>query len=299
MLTSFSRFVVKHQHGNVVELGCFAHKFVDICLQRRQKRGRLHGCVLVHKGQESVLAVQLVFCVGGLRHTVGVEEESVAGVQRQLTDPVANALHARQNKARAGLQIFKRAIRPLQQRRIVAGIGKLHLAGGQIQNAHPGGNEHAGFIVFAQLFVGLRKDLIHRQASFRQILNNGFGGHHKHRRRDSLAGNICRQESNGCIAKLIEIVEIAADLLGRDHLGINAVVFILGEVGGQSRQLDLLGILKLLVDACRRLCDIALQRGYRRVDIVRQGGELLIGANIHRHIQIALGDPAQGVVYLL
>ena len=178
----------------------------------------------------------------------------------------------------------------------MTGVGELQLAALQIQNAHPRGDEHTGLVVFTQLFVGLGEDLVHGHTALRQILDDGLGRHHEHGRGDSLARNVGGQERHRLIVQLVEVVEISADLLGRDHLGEDLVFLALGEVGGEGGELDLLGVLQLLVDAGGGLRDVPFQGRHRRVDVVRQGGKLLTGAHVHGHVQVSLGDPSEGIV---
>ena len=178
----------------------------------------------------------------------------------------------------------------------MTGIGKLYISGSQIQNAHPRGNKHTRLIVFTELLVCLCENIVYRHTAFRQILKDGFGGHHKHSGGDSLAGNIGGQKCHRGIAQLIKIIEIAAHLFCGDHLGIDAVIIAAGEVGGKCGKLDLLGIFQFLVNTRRRLRNIPLQRGDGSVDIIRQRGKLLVGAHIHRNAQVSLRDPRKGIV---
>ena len=178
-------------------------------------------------------------------------------------------------------------------------VGKLYIAGGQIQNAHPSGNKHTGFVIFTKLFICLCENIVHRHAAFRKVFNNGLGGHHKHGRRNSLAGNISGKKRHRGITELIEIVEVAAHFLRRDHLRIDAIGFIVREVGGKCRKLNLFCVFQLLVDSGSSFCNIAFKCRNSRVDIIGQRGELFIGANINSNIQITLGDPTQGIIDFL
>ena len=73
------------------------------------------------------------------------------------------------------------------------------------------------------------------------------------------------------LIKLVEVVEIASDLLCCNHLCIDVVVLIFGEVCGECRELNLFRIFKFFIDASCSLCNITLESGYGRVNIIRQG----------------------------
>ena len=181
----------------------------------------------------------------------------------------------------------------------MTGIGKLHVACSQIQNAHPSGNKHTRFVIFAKLFICFCENIVNRHTAFCQVLDDSFSGHHKHSSWNSFARYVCSKESHGCIIQLIEIVEVATDFFCGNHFGINAILLIFGEVGGQGGKLNLLCIFQFLIDAGRCLSDISFQRGDGGIDIIGQGCELSIRANVNNCIQIALCNLCKGVVDFL
>ena len=150
-------------------------------------------------------------------------------------------------------------------------ICKLQISGGEVQNTHPRGNKHTRFIIFAKLFVCFSENIVYSHTAFSEVLDNSFCCHHKHSRGNSLSRNVCCKECNCCIIKLVEVVEIASDLLCCNHLCIDVVVLIFGEVCGECRELNLFRIFKFFIDASCSLCNITLESGNGRVNIIRQG----------------------------
>lgn len=75
----------------------------------------------------------------------------------------------------------------------MSGIGAINASAAQLQNSHPGGDEHAGFITSTNLSVSLLDNFTGAMASGSQIVQQGFAGHHEKRSRNTFAGDICDQ----------------------------------------------------------------------------------------------------------
>ena len=63
---------------------------------------------------------------------------------------------------KAVLDVLVRSVFVAYHRRVVSGIGITNESGVQVQNSHPGGDEHAGLIVFTELGIDLCEYIIHR-----------------------------------------------------------------------------------------------------------------------------------------
>ena len=253
---------------------------------------------MIHKFEKSLFSVKLVICIRRFGNTVGIQEESISRCKHKLTCTVTDTLHTGKHKARASLKILKGTVGTLQKWRIVSGVCKLHISCFEIENTHPGCNEHSGFVVFAKLFVCTRKYFIYGYAALREILDDRFCRHHEHCGGNSLTRNVRNEKSNSRFIKLIVIVEISANLFCRDHLCKYAIILIVGEVCGERRELNLLCVFKLLVDTSRCFRNIALESGNSRVDIIRQGRELLARTHVNRYVKVSLGDATKCVVDL-
>ena len=133
---------------------------------------------------------------------------------------VTHALHAGQDKTRPQLEPFKAAVVLLDKRGIVSGIGIGQYAGTQVQDAHIGGNKQTFAVVFAKLLIGPGEDLRRGQAGLRLVADDGLGNDHEQRRRNALTGYVGNDDRQVGLVDHKEIVEVAADLLGRVHGGV-------------------------------------------------------------------------------
>ncbi len=61
---------------------------------------------------------------------------------------------------------------------------------GKVQDTEPRGDEHAGIVILAKLFIGHGKDLVRLPTALRQILDDRLCPHHEHRRGDPFPGYI-------------------------------------------------------------------------------------------------------------
>ena len=72
--------------------------------------------------------------------------------------------------------------------------------------------------------------LVHRQPGFHEVAQLAAGGHHEQRRRNSLARHVGHDEAY--LRRVLygeEIVEVAADFLGRLHGGVDVETVVVGE----------------------------------------------------------------------
>ncbi len=159
-----------------------------------------------------------------------------------------------------------------------------------IENSHPCGYKHSRFIRFAKLCVCRGKNLVNRLARFGIAFDYGFCRHHEHCGGYSLAGHVGDQESEPVFAHKIEVVKIAADLLCGIHSGVYVKFAMTGIRRKDRRYRGMLNCFckfKLLVDTCRRLRDISLQRHDGRIDIVRKRSKFLVCSDIDNRIKIS------------
>ena len=222
---------------------------------------------------QAIFSVKLCVQIGRFGNTVGVEINRITGCKLQLIPPVANTLHTCKHKACTGFEVFVCTVCVLYKGRIVTCVGKEYLAGLYVQNTHPSGNEHTCIVTFAELFICNGEHLLNAHARLGTALYDGLGLHHKHCRRDTLAGYVCHQECKVVIVNKIEIVEVAADLFCRVHRGVDFKFFSIGIRGENARQCGMLNRFckgKLCIYAFLRFLDVTLQGIDRCVDIVRE-----------------------------
>ena len=101
------------------------------------------------------------------------------------------------------------------------GIGRNDLAGLQIEHPEPDRDKHLLAVIRANLLIHRAQHLGGALVVHGVVLHQDLGNHHKQRGRDALAGNIRHNKAKMRIVDQEEIVEIAADLLGRGHRGID------------------------------------------------------------------------------
>ena len=251
----------------------------------------------VQRTEHPLRAVQRVVSVGGLRHTVRINEQPIAGVQLQLILPIPCALHTGQHEPVPIPEQLKRAALSHDGRVLVPGVGTFHAARGYFQNTQPHGDEHLRIVVLAQLAVHLFQHRLGGQAALRRRLQQRFGDHHKQCRRNALPGYVGHDQRQMVIIHQEEIVEIAAHLLGRGHGGVNIELMPLRERRENARQhgsLDMPGHVQLRADAlllrrnAAQIADILIQLRHHVLERLGQVLHLIPGVHIHPELRQAL-----------
>ena len=144
-------------------------------------------------------------------------------------------------------------------------VCKFKQTGCYIEYAHPGGYKHSGFVGFAQLRICDCKYFVNGLAGFGIAFYQGFCRHHKHCGGNSFAGDVGYEKSELAFADEIEIVKVAAHLLG----GVHCCVYIKFAVSGIRREnhrycgmLNGFGKVQFFINPRSRLRNIALERQY-------------------------------------
>ena len=121
-----------------------------------------------------------------------------------------------------------------------------------------------------------------------------FGCHHEQRRWNPLAGDVRQEEADFRRAfNLEEIVEVAADFLGRLHRAVDVELVDVGEggeLGGDCVLLDGLGRREVLGVLLLHLLDRVLEGAHRGVDSRRERLEFDRVLVVHAHAQISVSD---------
>ena len=286
---------LERQHGDIVKLWRFAHEPVDVLLHISEKLLRA-GCFLpVQSSQHLIGPIQRVRRVCGFGDTVRVDEQRVSGLQRHLILPVTGVLHAGQHKAMPIPEQLKFAVFMPHRRVFMPRVGRGQLSGRDFKNPEPHGDEHLGFVVFAQLVIDLFQHLLGREAGLGGIFQQGLGNHHEQGCRHPLPGYVGNHQGEVIIVHQEKVIKVAAHLLGRGHGRINFKLLPTGksrENTGQHGGLDLGGHVQLRGNALlirgdrRQVCHVVVQLIHHVPEGNRQGADFIpLGDGIRKPMQ--------------
>ena len=150
-----------------------------------------------------------------LGHTVGVGKEQVSPLQDTLILAVHQLLHRTDDRAVSVIEPDQLAVHPAYIGGIVTGVRVEQLPGIEVQNSEKNGDEHAGVVVTADLFVHVRKDAGRRIVVRSPRLDQGLGHGHEQRRWHSLARDITDAKTEVFVVDEEEVVEVATHFPGR------------------------------------------------------------------------------------
>ena len=230
-------------------------------------------------------AVERARGVRGLGDAVGVDEELVAGLERELVLAVAHVLHPGEDEAVLIPEELEPAAPPAYGGVLVAGVRGRDAAGGDLVDAEPDGDEHLRVVVLAELVVDGLEYLPGRRAHLRAVLEQGLGDDHEERGGHALAGDVGDHEREMVLVHEEEVVEVAADLLGGGHGGVDVELAALregGEDAGQHarlylrRHVQLRAYPLLLRRDAREVVYIGPERGGHVVEGVAEDGGLVV-----------------------
>ena len=210
------------------------------------------GGIGVERVEHALGAEELILGVGRLRHAVGVNEQARAGFQRQRVFAVLHALESADHEAVALLDELEALAGLPHGRELVPGVGRDDLAGLDVQHAEPDRDEHLLPVVGADLAVDRLEHLRGAAARHGVVLHKDLRDHHKERRGHALARHVGDDDAEVRLVDEEEVVEVAADLLGRVHRGVDVEFAAVGEGGediGQHICLDARGERELRADA--------------------------------------------------
>ena len=131
----------------------------------------------------------------------------------------------------------------------MAGVGGGEEAGGEIQDAEPDRDEHFLRVPLADFIVHLGEDLRRAAPLHGDMVDQGAGQHHEEGGRNALAGNVADDQAEVSFVNEEEIVQVAADLLGRGHGESDIDFFAVGNRLGKEVGLDAGGQGQLRGDA--------------------------------------------------
>ena len=161
------------------------------------------------------------------------------------------------------------------------------LAGAQVAHAEPGRDEHVLAVVRADLLVHRAEGLGRAGPAEHIVLHKDLGDHHEQRRGHALARDVRHHQAQVIVIDQEEVIEIAADLLGRVHGGVD-IEFVAVREGredaGQHVRLDARGQRQLGADAlllgrdAHDLGDVVARAGGEGGEGLRQDLDLVPGA---------------------
>ena len=195
----------------------------------------------VERFQQTVHAEGLLVPVDGFRHAVRVDEQAVAGLEGDGRLLILRAGHAAEDEPMAVLHQLKTAVGAAESGELVSRAGGGEDAGTHFEDAEPGGDEHVVGVALAHGPVDVLEDLARGAAVLCPVLEDDLGDHHEQGGRDPFPGDVRHDECQMVIVDEEEVVEVAADFLGRVHGGIQVefVPFREGrEVARQDASLD-------------------------------------------------------------
>ena len=232
-------------HGDVVELVGFTDKLVYLRSDDLQELLGVSLRIAVKRVQHTFGAEQLVVAVGSLSDAVRVYEQIVARVQLEGMLSERQTLHRGDGgRVPVDRELVFAAV-PAYSGVLVACVSRQTLAGPDVDDRHPYGDEEILFVVFAELVVYILQYLAGAAAHQRAVLYQSFGYDHEHRRRDTLAGDVSHDHGEVIFVCHEEIVEVAADLFCRIHAGEQPELLAVGEDTRQHIRLYLVGGLEL------------------------------------------------------
>ena len=153
-----------------------------------------------------------------------------------------------------------------------------------LKDSQPDRDKHVLPVVLADIVVHKRHDLRRCPAHAGADIDHDIDRHHKQRGRHALVRDVADPHGEMVVIDQYEVIEVAAHLFGRFHIGINIEFFSVRkrrEFGRQGAVLDLFGKIQLCPDSLPLRCD----RG-QIVDIVD-------------HIRLHLIDGAREIIDLL
>ena len=131
------------------------------------------------------------------------------------------------------------------------GIGGNALSGGEFKDRQPYCDKHVALVSVTELVVYMIENIGRAVAHLGAVLDQGLGDHHEKRRGHALSRNIGHHHGKMVVVHQEEVIEVAADLLGRSHAGKNIKVIVIGESrkhAGQHIRLDPSGHIQLRTD---------------------------------------------------
>ena len=301
----FHPVISEAQHGDVIELLGPQDKVVDAAGDVAEDALGAGAGLFVEDFDHAVGAEELVLVVGGFGDAVGVDEEAVAGVELEVVLAEGDVVHDGDGGGVAVFDQLVPAAGAAEDGVLVAGVGGHALAGGELDDGQPDGDEHFSFVALHELAVDILQGPAGGIAALEAVADENLGDHHEEGGGDALAGDVGHDQGDVVVVDQEEIIEVAADLLGGGHGGVDVEFMPVGvgrEEMGQGGGLDGGGHAQLGVDPL-----LFRRDGLDFVQVLdslgRQGGEalgqdldLVVGLVfvLHKELEVAAaetGDP--------
>ena len=211
--------VTEHQQRLIVRLGRVSDELQDV----GGNRGHcgLRARVLtpsLERRRQSIVAEQFVRRGRGFGNAVGEEHERIPG--RELPRPLAERILLEDSEYRPAehRQRRRRSARGYMVRRVVAAVGVGQRPGPYVNARAEHGDEQRRGVVDAEVAVELGQQRARRHPATHRRPEQRQRDRHEQRCRHTLARHVADDDIQLLIVEEHEVVEVAADLLGRhDH----------------------------------------------------------------------------------
>ena len=296
------RLAAEDDHGDVVELSRLAGELLDRSQHHLQRvAGAAAGAVpeaLLH----ALVAVLLLGHVGRFGDAVGIDEQLAAGRHAHRRFVIGEPVEHGQRDAPGQRDPFDAVARD-QGRRVVAAVGIEKTPVAHVVHAVEDRHEH---VPGGGLDQGVVDD---PQALAGAVLHLPGGGaddrardRHEHRRRHALAGDVADDDADAVLVQPEEVVEVAADLLGGMHGGLDLDARRLEALAGQERALHPAGDLQIALQGhvrglgAQRFLELRHQRRQALLLPADPAGHLPEGQS--DHLQLVAAVIVAGRVHL-
>ena len=133
------------------------------------------------------------------------------------------------------------------ERRQVAGVGQRHLLGLHVERQIDPGDEDVVLLALEHRLVDARDGARRRRLGQRRHAQVARDARHQERRRHALARDVADEDADALVIEPEQIVEVAADRIGRPILGDELDPLHRRQLPRQERLLDLLGEQQILL----------------------------------------------------
>ena len=138
----------------------------------------------------------------------------------------------------------------------MAAVAEVQTSRGEVEQTDEHRDEHAVLIVFRQLVVDARSNLVGLVAALGKSTEQSHGLCHEQRCRHSLSRDVAHTEVQAVVLQQT-VVQVASHLTGRNHLRIDVKALVLRKVAGHHGHLDVTGNAQFTLDTfllCRHGC---------------------------------------------
>ena len=283
----FSKFKCKHCY--VVKLRRITGKLIHCIINAMNQLFRPCFAVLIQRFDQSFFPKHGVIGIIRFRHTVGINKNTVTGIEFKLSIPVLCFFQDTNEHIMIIIKKLKASAGAPQSGAFMSGVACHALACRYLQYCQPYRDKHHGGIPLAKLKIHLFQCSGRIAASHQLVPNQSLGHHHEQRGRDSLPGNIRDHQCQMIIVDQEEIIEIPAHFFGRRHGSEQLKLRPVRERRENLRQrvcLDLPGHAQLLFDPFLffysvLLFDLLPFHPADRVHLLIQGKAGLIDLQLH------------------